>query len=112
MADDNKSVIVGVIVGAIGAIVSGVTWCIGKSQGHAKGVDDGREIASKDYEQKLLKQAEEFVSERNQMAASAAKKDELIQKLIGLLEHEKDRKQRMNINLALSRVRAVPVRVA
>ena len=106
MADDNKSLIVGLAVGAAGAVATGVAWCIGKSKGHADGVADGYVKASKEYEQKLLRQAEEFLRERNRIADNAAEKDRLIQELVALLKQTSDVNRQMEIQMVLSRVRA------
>lgn len=106
MADDNKAVIVGAVVGAVGAVASGIAWAIGKSKGHADGVADGYVKASKEYEKKLLSQAENFLREKNRMADNAAEKDRLIQELVGLLKQTKDVNRQMEIQMVLSRVRA------
>ncbi len=106
MADDNKSWLVGGIVAGVGAICTGVAWCIGKSQGHASGVADGYIKASKEYETKLMSQAEEFLREKNRMADNAAEKDRLIQELVALLKQTSDVDKKMDIQMMLSRVRA------
>lgn len=106
MADDSKSLIVGLVVGAVGAIATGVAWCVGKNKGHASGVADGYVKAGAEYEEKLLKQAEEFLSQRNRMAKSAAEKDRIIQELVSLLKQTRDINRQMEIQMVLSRVRA------
>ncbi len=105
MADAGK-LIVGVVVGVAGAVGAGVAWCMGKSKGHAEGVADGYVKASKQYEQKLLSQAEAFLKEKNRMSQNAAEKDRLIRDLVALLKQTKDANRQMEIQMVLSRVRA------
>ena len=106
MADSGKSVIVGLVVGAVGAVASGLAWAVGNNRGHANGVADGYKKASAEYERKLLDQANKFLSERNRLASNAAEKDMLINKLVGLLKQTKDTTRQREIQMVLSRVRA------
>ena len=106
MADNGKAWLVGAAVAGAGAICTSVAWCLGKSKGHAEGVGDGYVKASKEYEQKLLAQADEFLRERNRMAGNSAEKDKLIQELLALLRQTKDVNRQMDIQMVLSRVRA------
>lgn len=95
-----------VIAAAVGAVCGFVGWCMGKKKGHAKGVADGYVKASKEYEQKLLAQAEKFLRERNRLAGNAAEKDKLIGELVALLRQTKDTNRQMDIQMLLTRVRA------
>ena len=96
-------VAIGVVATAIGA---GIGWVCGKKKGHAVGVKDGYVKASKVYEQKLLRQAEQFLRERNRMSTNAAEKDKIIQALVGLLKQTQDVNRRERIQKTLSLVRA------
>ena len=92
------------------AVLAVIGWILGKkkghAEGHAEGVADGYDKASQVYEQKLLKQADEFLRERKRLAGSAAEKDELIRKLVDLLKHTQDGKRRLEIQALLSQVRS------
>lgn len=101
----------GKLIGAIAGVAAtavgvAVGWFCGKKKGHAVGVKDGYIKASKEYEQKLLNQAEQFLRERNHMADNAAEKDKIIRALVELLKQTRDAGRRDGIQTMLARLRA------
>lgn len=97
MDDDNKSLTVGLVVAAIGAITTGLAWCFGKNKGHAEGKKEGYVKASDEYRWKMLEQEEKFASREKRMEKNAEEKDRIVQELIARQEQKDVTKQDQNV---------------